>query len=824
MTANPGRHQDPRGFGGQVQCLSELIPTHGRILRLPDQGERDGGFLRLPEGAFDGAVVAGLSDSLGALMPFLHTLRQRLNVGAPVVFDVANAQSIAALRRGLETRLRNLDPVGAIGDPERSIHRQELLPMLAAAGFVVHDVFDVPSLGEGLSPGFAAALLQQGIIPFVLRHGAPPRRFWITATAMPAPRGSVLIGPGGVEDIARTRASLDHLPPDIEVVLCDGDDEAQAFLRGISRAAGDTILFLRAGATIDEASYTALRARLWRHAAVVAAREGAPIAPGDVCGLMTWRQELLALGSAAGRTQAPQVAYEDLCLMLDAQTGGPAPVDVEGFVTPPVPVATTAADEARAMLAAWNEIGLDRDPATLVPYTEPLPAPWSGRQPRLSLVMMVKDEAQTLARCLRSVRDRVDEIIVVDTGSSDDTVAIAESFGAQVLESPWADDFSAPRNVGMSAATGDWILVLDADEALAPDQGDRLRELLRDGQVAGYQLVLQNEYGDGTKTMGVAILRLFRNLPGIHYQNRIHEQVLPSLLAVAGPMGMRLAMSDLVVLHDGYVEERMRQRGKNERNDRLFKLQLQDAPDDVYSLYKYGDALRRMPGRRDEARVVLERAWDALRRQPQHLPGQLPYAGEIAALLALELGCQGDFTRARATVAQAFRDYMPTPNLHYIAAGIANHEGRHEEAIAHYRACFGYAGRVLVVPVQEGLTSYVSLTGMAQAYLRLGDHARARELLEAARAAHPDYEVTALALSSLYVQSDEPGLALQVLTKHLERNPDSAGACQQAAVILSRLGCVDQARALGQRAVKLLERAQLGNEAERTRELVASLG
>jgi tetratricopeptide (TPR) repeat protein len=347
--------------------------------------------------------------------------------------------------------------------------------------------------------------------------------------------------------------------------------------------------------------------------------------------------------------------------------------------------------------------------------------------------------------------------------------------------------------------------------------------MLRDPSVSGYQLVLQNEYGDGSKTIGVAILRLFRRLDGIRYENRIHEQVLPTLQAAGSRLGLRLAASEIVVLHDGYTDERMAERGKDARNDRLFRLQLADTPDDIYALYKYGDFLRRAPGRRPEALPILERAWDALRTHRLLPPGELPYAAEIGALLALELACREDFTRARGILAASLREHMPTPNLHYVAAGIAAHDGRHREAIAHYRACLGFAGQVLVVPIQEGITSYVALTGMAQAHLRLGERRRARELLARARELRPDLEVGALALSSLLLQEGNPGGALSVLSEHLQLAPDSAGACQQAAVILSRLGCREQAKLLGRRAARLLERAQLEAEAARAREFVASL-
>jgi hypothetical protein len=96
----------------------------------------------------------------------------------------------------------------------------------------------------------------------------------------------------------------------------------------------------------------------------------------------------------------------------------------------------------------------------------------------VSLCMIVKDEEAMLPRCLAAVTDHVDELIVVDTGSTDRTIEIAESFGARVLHHTWDGDFAAARNVGLDAATSDWLMYLDADEVLVEGDGPRLRELL----------------------------------------------------------------------------------------------------------------------------------------------------------------------------------------------------------------------------------------------------------------------------------------------------------------------------------------------------------
>jgi tetratricopeptide (TPR) repeat protein len=436
--------------------------------------------------------------------------------------------------------------------------------------------------------------------------------------------------------------------------------------------------------------------------------------------------------------------------------------------------------------------------------------------------MIARNEQRFLAECLQRARAAVDEIVVVDTGSTDATVAIAESFGARVLHESWQDDFSAPRNVALRAATGDWILVLDADEFLRPGACERIRELVRSEVVSGYHLRFQNVYGQG-KTLGVMMVRLFRNLPGIAYQNVIHEQVTPSLQRLGTELGLVLASADVEVEHHGYTDEVMQQRGKNERNERLFQKQLERAPDDVYGHYKYGDFLRRLPGRAADARRHLDRCLELILAGPPSLPRELPYAGEVAALCALEAARCGDNARARQVLDIGLRRFIPTPNLHYLAASLALAEGRAADAILHFRRCLSYRGQVLVVPIQDGITGHVSLCGIAQAWLLRGEIGRAQRLLEQAIRIEPGYEVAHLALSRAWLQLGDAGRALGVLTDFLAAHPGSPGACQQVTLILQRLGRTAEAKRMGEHAVRLLEARALDHEATALQRTLAAM-
>jgi glycosyltransferase involved in cell wall biosynthesis len=137
---------------------------------------------------------------------------------------------------------------------------------------------------------------------------------------------------------------------------------------------------------------------------------------------------------------------------------------------------------------------------------------------RLSLAMIVKNEAATLDHCLTSVQDLVDEIVVVDTGSHDNTKDIARRHGARVFDLPWPDSFAAARNESIRHATGQWLLWLDADEYLDEANRAKLRALLSglaDDKTA-YVMDQRSHAANGSATL-VGQVRLFRNHPAIRW-------------------------------------------------------------------------------------------------------------------------------------------------------------------------------------------------------------------------------------------------------------------------------------------------------------------
>lgn len=244
---------------------------------------------------------------------------------------------------------------------------------------------------------------------------------------------------------------------------------------------------------------------------------------------------------------------------------------------------------------------------------------------RISLCMIVKDEARNLRRCLESVVGAVDEIIVVDTGSSDDTYKIAGQYGARVYSFPWNENFSDARNASLETATGDWILFLDADEELAPESKEVLRRITADDTVEGYFIKIINYIGNEGcfEPSPDIIFRLFRNRREYRFRGAIHEQIADVILEKNSRAKYQIA-EDMVILHYGYLNQQIEAKDKKSRNLAIIERELAGAPDNRLLRYHYGVELYRAE-RYKEAAAELFKAAEGLDSQTVYLPKLLRY-------------------------------------------------------------------------------------------------------------------------------------------------------------------------------------------------------
>ncbi len=215
--------------------------------------------------------------------------------------------------------------------------------------------------------------------------------------------------------------------------------------------------------------------------------------------------------------------------------------------------------------------------------------------------MIAKDEERFIGDCLLSVKGLVDEIILVDTGSSDGTINIARQHGAKIVACQWNNDFSAARNIALSHATGDWILVLDADEVLDLQSHDAIRESIKDNSVWGYRIPIFNYSHDSTLPgwssvtnhslakgfpgfVLTRIVRLFSNKPEIKYRFSVHEGVEFSIEEHEGALGA----GSFVIHHYGALRGTSNETFKHETYFALVRKDCEQYPNHPKPFYELG--------------------------------------------------------------------------------------------------------------------------------------------------------------------------------------------------------------------------------------------
>lgn len=240
----------------------------------------------------------------------------------------------------------------------------------------------------------------------------------------------------------------------------------------------------------------------------------------------------------------------------------------------------------------------------------------------LTVCLIVKNEEHCLGDCLDSVRDWADQIVVVDTGSSDNTVEVAKKYDAQIEYFQWENDFAKARNYSLQFAVSDWILVLDADERLA-ENSESLPDLVAKNY-EGYYLTIKSPLGSGEIEAEDHVVRLFRNGRGYKFAGAIHEQIAGSIKVRKGQAA--LAFSAIIVRHRGYEVGEILRKQKMVRNSQIIKSQLAVQQDDTFMLYSFGTELIQQE--------QYGEACDVLMKALKHMTGGEGYFREVI-LLAL---------------------------------------------------------------------------------------------------------------------------------------------------------------------------------------------
>lgn len=387
---------------------------------------------------------------------------------------------------------------------------------------------------------------------------------------------------------------------------------------------------------------------------------------------------------------------------------------------------------------------------------------------RISLCMIVRNEEQKLARALTSARPWVGEIVVVDTGSTDRTVAIAESFGARVLHFTWVDDFSAARNFSLEAASRPWALVLDADEELVVVDPDEFGRAVNQDVLAGFNFRYHNRLDNG-ETAIENVFRLFhRALPGMRYRGRLHEQIA----AVSDRQVHTAALGCCYIKHDGHTSAAMAE-GKIARNVELSRRQVADRPDDPFAWYCLGLALSLVNAH--EMVQAFEKALALLEAASQGTPDPA-YGLKLCLNLAQGYRHLGQPAKAKALLDRAIAWYDGSPDLHYMRGTQRLEEGDAAGAVADLQRCQGEQAASFFSVCDPAVVGYKGQAALGEALLMAGRPEEGEALLSCAlAAAPPGFAAPGRRMGSVLLQRGEWESALPYLQSAVTADPgDSA--------------------------------------------------
>ncbi len=444
-----------------------------------------------------------------------------------------------------------------------------------------------------------------------------------------------------------------------------------------------------------------------------------------------------------------------------------------------------------------------------------LPQTLLGSVPRLSVCVIAKNEEKFLARCLDSIKPIAHQIVLVDTGSTDGTVKLAEERGAEIHHFTWNDDFSDARNEALKYATGDWILVLDADEELPAAEHSKLQADMREKGIMGYRLPLLNH---GAESEGVCYVpRLFRNAPGLFFFGRVHEQIFPSILARCSEWGLETKLGSATLMHYGYTAEVTQSRQKVERNLRLLRQAVLEWPDEPNVLMNLGLELVRS-GELDEGLSYYRQALFKMGQQPAEL-----HVPELRETLLTQLASHLHRAKAYEEIVQTLNTSVAkaaglTSTLHWVL-GLAYFElKRLPEAAEQMRQCIAKRQQPCLSPVNRDVLTGAPHHCLAMCLLKLGDHDAAERQLLAALKESPESRPILKDYAKFLADRGRPVEALQQLLQLVNQQIDDVAVWLYGAQIaLSRPEFLEFASDwTGQASQHLPDHPQVGHQRAET--------
>lgn len=331
----------------------------------------------------------------------------------------------------------------------------------------------------------------------------------------------------------------------------------------------------------------------------------------------------------------------------------------------------------------------------------------------ISLCMIVKNEEENIGRCLESIKDLVDEMIVVDTGSTDKTVDIAKSYGAKVYYFEWCNDFSVARNESLKYASKDWILIMDGDDELCREDKEKFKNLLKNDLAENTICFFEtlNYFGDSINTSDITINlnpRMFKNNYGFHYEGEVHNQLVNNEKHVEGKT------YDIRIYHYGYLNKNIESKDKRKRNITLLREQIKDGEDVKFAYFNLGNEYFAL----DDKKTALENYYKSY---SDFDPGT-GYASRLIERIVISHYYLKNYDKSLEFVEIGTRYYPEFTDLYYLKGLILEEVNSPLLAIKAFEKCIEIGEPPSVLKSIYGVGGFRPKYELSKIYMNLKDY------------------------------------------------------------------------------------------------------
>ena len=382
----------------------------------------------------------------------------------------------------------------------------------------------------------------------------------------------------------------------------------------------------------------------------------------------------------------------------------------------------------------------------------------------ISLCMIVKNEEAALPRCLDSVHHLVDEMIIVDTGSTDNTIEIAEHYGAHVYTYPWNGSFADARNYAMRQAVMDWIFIMDADNELpAEDAGKLLNMTSGRSDATAWFCKTISYLGDDPDPANVICnlnIYLVRNHMGYQFAGDIHEQIScgdPTKKPVT-------AISDMRIYHYGYLNGAIRSQGKRERNMAMILQELEKRPDDPFMLYNLGNEYF--------ALSKVQEAYDCYLKSYARFDPEVGYNTKLIMRIVACCDALGKTAEQLKFIEIGLKHYPAYTDLEFIRGTLWLSKERYLAAIRSYKKCLKMGEAPLLLSNIPGVGTYKAAQMLCQLHYNLGETSAAMRYARMALKFHPANREVIGHLATMLMEQGSADAAASRLSRTLPALPN----------------------------------------------------